>query len=1088
MRSTGIRASGFSPNLARNRALSSGRRGKSGVFQAILVATMMIATSFAAGANPGDSRHATAAADTNRLTEATRPGAVSRTTPEFRAFWASTAHEGLGSLAEIDDMVARAAQGNYNVINALILYKQDTAGALHGALWNSNIVPKAPAYPGDTDPLLHLIDQAHACGLEVHGRLIPYTVSTAWPPAGNALLESHPEWLCVPMSSMDAGPAAIGGFYFLDPGSPEVQEYIISIVRELVLNYEIDGIHWDFIRHLGQNSGYPADVAYGDSGLARFRAITGRSDTPDIGDDAWSDFRRREIDELVRRSRAEIAAIKSNPVQPISLTAAVAGWGAVPVDFEDSSAYRGVFQDWEQWMRLGWLDGACPMIYLRDHVPAEYDRYRGWVDAAIGWRYQRHMYIGQCLYRNCMANSVIQMQYAYDQDADGVINFAYGATADEDLDGNWEADWNWYPFVADNLYLQPAPIPDMPWYGDAATEGTLWGQVVDGDTGRPVDDAAVTVGGLPAARTDGNGYYVVTLIPADLTGTNYAVSAVHPGYLVEYGQVDVSAGDIARLDLVLDTPLPPVLADVTPDPIEVWAGQEHWLQLVLEQGTAETWTLLAGPPSATVSTRGFVHGWTPTEADDGQLFDFTARAENSAGSAEESWQVLVRVPPPCEPHMLSDFEEYAAGTRALFQYPRYSGSTRGDLAGGPDVSEATDEVAPFSGSICYKVAWQYIDTEPHRWMRLTTNNAPRIPNPTLRLDQAVRVRLRLDAGSFRMAMGIRETGTSAEVGADGGTGGDIEWVGAASDTDGAPQGVLVEAQPGVWQTIIFDPATDPTHGMTGNGELSSITNKAVLEHLAFSIVDTAGPLTVYLDDIEFLCDVPPPATVVLESRDELGNLTPPPVYSEVGAWGNSTIKSSAPGLTGTGSRFITYDLPNAGDDNATFIPDIDVPGRYEVFVTWANGANCYDAKYTIRHYLGETVTLVDQISSGAPEAPNHDEWISLGSYWFTAGQNVGTASVNVSEETVSGKPAPGWNQRVYADGLKLLLVEPWPDGDYTGEGNVNADDFAYWSDCMAGPAGGHEPSRCQVFDFDFDDDLDLVDFAEFQGVFDNSSP
>ena len=94
----------------------------------------------------------------------------------------------------------------------------------------------------------------------------------------------------------------------------------------------------------------------------------------------------------------------------------------------------------------------------------------------------------------------------------------------------------------------------------------------------------------------------------------------------------------------------------------------------------------------------------------------------------------------------------------------------------------------------------------------------------------------------------------------------------------------------------------------------------------------------------------------------------------------------------------------------------------------------------------------------------------------------------MSEESVSGKPAPGWNQRVYADGLKLQLVEPWPNGDYTGEGNVDSGDFAYWPDCMAGPAAGHDPPRCHVFDFDLDGDVDLADFMEFQTVFDGQEP
>lgn len=163
--------------------------------------------------------------------------------------------------------------------------------------------------------------------------------------------------------------------------------------------------------------------------------------------------------------------------------------------------------------------------------------------------------------------------------------------------------------------------------------------------------------------------------------------------------------------------------------------------------------------------------------------------------------------------------------------------------------------------------------------------------------------------------------------------------------------------------------------------------------------------------------------LVVESRDATGALTPPPTYAEDGAWANSTIKSTVPGLVGTGSRFITYDLPNSGTDNATFVPNVVTPGVYEVFVTWDIGANCYDAQYTIRHAEGQAVLLVDQIPDGA-EGANANTWVSLGQYRFAAGQDVATGSVNVSEETVSGKPHSGWNQRVYADSARWVFVAP----------------------------------------------------------------
>lgn len=163
--------------------------------------------------------------------------------------------------------------------------------------------------------------------------------------------------------------------------------------------------------------------------------------------------------------------------------------------------------------------------------------------------------------------------------------------------------------------------------------------------------------------------------------------------------------------------------------------------------------------------------------------------------------------------------------------------------------------------------------------------------------------------------------------------------------------------------------------------------------------------------------------IVLESRDEYGSTLPPPAYVEDGNWNNSTAKSTAPGLTGLGSRYIMYDLPNSGTDNATFVPEISAPGLYEVFVTWGTGANCFDALYTIQHQDGQTTLLIDQIPEGVPDA-NANTWVSLGQYWFDAGQSSATASVNVSEETVSGKPHPSWNQRVYADAARWVFIGP----------------------------------------------------------------
>ncbi|UCG16754.1 MAG: carboxypeptidase regulatory-like domain-containing protein, partial [Phycisphaerales bacterium] len=143
--------------------------------------------------------------------------------------------------------------------------------------------------------------------------------------------------------------------------------------------------------------------------------------------------------------------------------------------------------------------------------------------------------------------SITQMEYARNAGADGFSTYSYRST------NNTGQTWSdWYPYVAANLFTASAPIPDMPWRDPAfATEGTLWGRVTDTITGDPMDDATVQVGSLDPVQTDGNGYYVVTLIPATAVGTAYDVTASYPGYSDRTEAGVVVAGDVSELDILL---------------------------------------------------------------------------------------------------------------------------------------------------------------------------------------------------------------------------------------------------------------------------------------------------------------------------------------------------------------------------------------------------------------------------------------------------------------------------------------------------------------------------------------------------------
>ena len=56
-------------------------------------------------------------------------------------------------------------------------------------------------------------------------------------------------------------------------------------------------------------------------------------------------------------------------------------------------------------------------------------------------------------------------------------------------------------------------------------------------------------------------------------------------------------------------------------------------------------------------------------------------------------------------------------------------------------------------------------------------------------------------------------------------------------------------------------------------------------------------------------------------------------------------------------------------------------------------------------------------------------------------------------------------------------------GDFDGDKRVDLADFDSWFDCMTGPNAGPYGTGCEVFDFEFDADVDLFDVAGFQQVF-----
>lgn len=90
-------------------------------------------------------------------------------------------------------------------------------------------------------------------------------------------------------------------------------------------------------------------------------------------------------------------------------------------------------------------------------------------------------------------------------------------------------------------------------------------------------------------------------------------------------------------------------------------------------------------------------------------------------------------------------------------------------------------------------------------------------------------------------------------------------------------------------------------------------------------------------------DMTPGNMYIVESRDADGNLTPEPLYSEVGNMTSSSVKSSVPELVGQGTRYA--DAGQAGTQ-FSFQPPIEEAGTYLLSVT-TPGAGSVGAPYSL---------------------------------------------------------------------------------------------------------------------------------------------
>lgn len=354
---------------------------------------------------------------------------------EIRALW--VVRQTLENPDLIDQMVESAAQNGFNTLIVQVRGRGD-------AYYRSDYEPRADALAKqaeDFDPLARVIERAREKNLKVHAWINTYLVANfGLPQSLNHLIYQHPEWIMVPrklaneLYDTDANPARfirriiqhskgslpkLEGLY-IEPAHPEVQEHILNIWLNILSRYEIDGLHFDYVRYPNPDLGF-SRVALDlfrqevDRDLDRpLRALLSRLYMSDrlvytrLYPDQWNAFRRQRVTDLVERI---YAAVKSQRPE-VMVTAAV---------FPDpGDAYTRRSQDWRSWLKMGILDGICPMAYDPDSQV-----FRNHIALARVFSFGRQVWAGIGAFRSSLASTVEKIKIAQELQTEGFVLFSY---------------------------------------------------------------------------------------------------------------------------------------------------------------------------------------------------------------------------------------------------------------------------------------------------------------------------------------------------------------------------------------------------------------------------------------------------------------------------------------------------------------------------------------------------------------------------------------------------------------------------------------------------------------------------------------
>lgn len=322
---------------------------------------------------------------------------------ETRAVWITTVYNKDWPSIENKNNIYKQKQEFINILdevknlgfNTVVVQVRPKGDALYKSSINpwadvlTGIQGKDPGY----DPLEFMVDEAHKRNLEIHAWFNPYRITTSGTDLGilndNNKAKQNPSWVVSSKSGTDSSGNDLYALYY-NPGLPQVRQYLLDTIEEVVHNYDIDGIHFDDYFYPSKN--FNDSEAYNKYGNGL----------------SLDDFRRDSVNKLIK----DVNKLINNVNKDIKFGVSPRGiWKNSSSDSTGSQtsggqSYYDIYADTRTWIENKWIDYVTPQLYWEiGNKSADYSKLISWWSKEVEYK-PIHLYIGQGVYKPVVSSQI----------------------------------------------------------------------------------------------------------------------------------------------------------------------------------------------------------------------------------------------------------------------------------------------------------------------------------------------------------------------------------------------------------------------------------------------------------------------------------------------------------------------------------------------------------------------------------------------------------------------------------------------------------------------------------------------------------